>query len=343
MDRYTVLVTAQHLVPEAQQILRDAGAQLEFMSEPITEASLIERLAAAPVDAVVLRGSKPFTARVLDAARGLKIIAKNGAGVDSVDLDEAARRGITVAVAPGANADAVAEHAVALMLALVRDLHQLDRKLRRGGWEGTSWLGRDFRGSVVGLIGYGSIGRSTARIASALGAKVMVLDQARTEADGFELASNLDHLLERVDILSLHCPLTEQTRGLIGRRELALLKPGALLVNTARGPVVDEAALIEALRSGHLGGAGLDTFEKEPIAQDNPLLGLDNVILTPHVAGVTRNAALQVAMITAQNVVDALAGRSLPPSHLVATPGPQSRSSLFASPYASPLRNPSWH
>jgi D-3-phosphoglycerate dehydrogenase len=316
MSGHTVLVTAQHLVPEAQQILHDAGARIEFMAEPITEETLTARLTAGPVDAVVLRGSKPFTARVLGAARDLKIIAKNGAGVDSVDLYEAARRGIVVAVAAGANADAVAEHAVALMLALVRDLHRLDRKLRSGGWEGTSWLGRDFRGSVVGIVGYGSIGRSTAQKAAALGAQVVVL-RREGKADGFEVESDLDRLLARVDVLSLHCPLTERTRGLIGRRELALMKPGSLLVNTARGAVVDEAAVIDALRSGQLGGAGLDTFEKEPIAADNPLLALDNVILTPHVAGVTRNAALQVATMTARNVVDVLAGRSPPPAHLV--------------------------
>jgi D-3-phosphoglycerate dehydrogenase len=320
MERYTVLVTAQHLVPEAQRILQDAGARIEFMADPITEASLVERLAAGPVDAVVLRGSKPFTAGVLAAAQGLKIIAKNGAGVDSVDLAEAARRGITVAVAPGANADAVAEHSIAVMLALVRDLARLDRKLRAGGWEGTSWQGRDFRGSVVGIVGYGSIGRRTAQLAAALGARVVVFKPSGTAGD-FEVETDLDALLARVDILSLHCPLTERTRGLIGARELASMKPGALLINTARGPVVDESALVTALRSGHLGGAGLDTFEIEPIGADNPLLGLDNVILTPHVAGVTRNAALQVATTTARNVVDALAGRPLPPGHLVAGPG----------------------
>jgi D-3-phosphoglycerate dehydrogenase len=320
MEQYIVLVTAQHLVPEAQQILQDAGARIEFMAEPITEASLVERLAAGPVDAVVLRGSKPFTASVLAAGQSLKIIAKNGAGVDSVDLAEASRRGITVAVAAGANAEAVAEHSVALMLALVRDLCKLDRKLRGGGWEGTSWLGRDFRGSVVGIVGYGSIGRSTARLASALGAKVVVFDLARKEADEFEMEIDLDRLLARVDILSLHCPLTEHTRGLIGERELGLMKRGALLVNTARGPIVDETALIAALRSGHLAGAGLDTFEIEPLQADNPLLALDNVILTPHVAGVTRNAARQVATMTARNVVEVLAGRSLPQGHLVVAP-----------------------
>jgi D-3-phosphoglycerate dehydrogenase len=320
MERYTVLVTAQHLVPEAQQILQDAGARIEFMAEPITEASLADRLAAGPVDAIVLRGSKPFTARVLAASRGLKIIAKNGAGVDSVDLAEAARRGITVAVAAGANAEAVAEHSVALMLALVRDFPKLDRKLRGGGWEGTAWQGRDFRASVVGIVGYGSIGRCTAHLASALGANVVVFDLARNDADGFRLETNLDKLLAQVDILSLHCPLTESTRGLIGERELGLMKRGALLVNTARGPIVNERALVAALRSGHLGGAGLDTFETEPIQAGNPLLELDNVILTPHVAGVTRNAALRVATMTARNVVDVLAGRALPQSHVVVGP-----------------------
>jgi D-3-phosphoglycerate dehydrogenase len=320
MTGFTVLVTAQHLVPEAQQVLRDAGARIEFMAEPITEGVLIERLAVGDVSAVVLRGSKPFTAAVLDAARGLKIVAKNGAGVDSVDLAAAARRGITVAVAAGANADAVAEHAVALMMALSRDLHRLDRRLRKGGWEGTSWLGRDFRGSVVGLVGYGSIGRSTARLAQSLGAQVVVFRAAGKEADGFELEADLDKLLARVDILSLHCPLTETTRGLIGRRELALMKPDALLINTARGPIVDEAALVEALRAGQLGGAGLDTFALEPLPPGHPLLSLENVILTPHVAGVTRNAALQVALTTAKNVVDAVAGRALPRGHIVARP-----------------------
>lgn len=320
MHGSTVLVTAQHLMPEAQKILLDAGLKIEFMADPINEATLSLRLAHGDVHAVILRGSKPFTADVLDAAEGLKIIAKNGAGVDSVDLAEAARHGITVAVAPGANADAVAEHAIAMMLALVRDLHRLDRKLRGGGWEGTSWLGRDFRGSVVGIVGYGSIGRSTARLATALGAQVVVLDAVQSSTDGIEFASDLDALLSRVDILSLHCPLTEETRGLIGSREMAMMKQGSIIINTARGPVIDEAALVAALRSGHLGGAGLDTFEVEPIAATNPLLSLDNVIVTPHVAGVTRNAALQVATVTAQNVVSVLSGQSLPKAHVVVAP-----------------------
>ena len=217
------------------------------------------RLAAVCFDAIILRGSGPLTARVLDSAPALKIISKNGAGVDSVDLAAAHQRGVTVAVAAGANADAVAEHALALMLTLTRDLKPLDQGMRQGRWAGTAHQVRDFRGSVVGIVGFGHIGRSTAHLAAALGAKVVVL--RRSGAAGlFEVATDLDQLLARVDILSLHCPLTEHTHGLIGQRELALLKPGALLVNTARGALVDEAALVDALRSGHLEGAGLDTF-----------------------------------------------------------------------------------
>ncbi len=316
MPRFTVLVTAMHLADEAQQVLRAAGAGIVFMPEPIDEDSLVARLAATPVDAIVLRGSRPITARVLAAARGLRIVAKNGAGVDSVDIEEAARRGIAVAVASGANADAVAEHAIALMLALVRDLPRLDRLVRSGGWATAAHQGRDFRGSVVGIVGYGSIGRSTARLADALGAKVVVLRRS-SDADGFEVETDLQRLLPRVDILSLHCPLTDATRGLIGPRELAAMKPGALLVNTARGAVIDEAALVDALRSGHLGGAGLDTFAVEPLPADHPLRSFGNVILTPHVAGVTRQAAIRVATMTARNVVDCLEGRAIAAANVV--------------------------
>ena len=316
MSGFSVLVTAPQLADEAQRILLGAGARLVFMDDPVSEDSLIERLSSAPVDAIILRGSRPITARVMAAAPRLRIIAKNGAGVDSVDIEEATRRGIAVVVAGGANADAVAEHAIALMLALVRDLARLDRKLRDGGWETTAYQGRDFRDSVVGIVGYGSIGRRTAGLAAALGARVVV-HRRSGDADGFEVEPDFDGLLSRVDILSLHCPLSERTRGLVGRRELSLMKPGALLVNTARGAVIDEPALVDALRSGHLGGAGLDTFAAEPIAADHPLLALDNVILTPHVAGVTRNAALRVATMTASQVVDFLQGRAVAPGNVV--------------------------
>jgi len=318
MTRFTTLVTAASWTPEAEAIVRAAGGALAFMEGPLTEDALIAQLTATGAQALVLRGSPPVTARVLAAAPQLKIVAKNGAGVDSVDIAEATRRGIAVAVAAGANAYAVAEHAVALMLSLVRGLPRLDRGLRAGGWEGAAYRGRDFRGSCVGIVGYGAIGRHTAQLAAALGARVCVLRRSGL-ADGFETEADLARLLPRVDVLSLHCPLTEATRGLIGARQLAALPAGAIVVNTARGPVVDEAALVAALQSGHLAGAGLDTFATEPLPADSPLRALEQVILTPHVAGVTRDAAARVATLTATNVVDHLAGRALAPGHRVGT------------------------
>lgn len=313
---FNVLVTAEHWAPEAQAVVQQAGGQIHFMAEPITAESLAQQLAQTGAQALVLRGSKPVSAAVLQAAPALRIVAKNGAGVDSVDMEAARAQGVAVAVAQAANAPAVAEHALALMLALVRQLHQLDQQVRAGGWAGSNWQGRDFRGSTVGIVGYGAIGRATAQLAAALGAKVLVLRPAG-QADDFDCEPDLRQLLPRVDILSLHCPLTERSRGMIGVNQLALLRPGSLLINTARGPVVDEAALLAALQSGHLGGAGLDTFDTEPLPQGHPLARLPQVLLTPHVAGVTRQAALRVATLTAANIVDHLAGRPLPAGHLL--------------------------
>jgi len=309
MSNFTVLVTAMHLTDEAQAILRDAGAEIVFMSEPINEETLIAQLQAQPIHAILLRGSKPITARVLAASPHLKLVAKNGAGVDSVDLGAAKQLGIAVRVASGANADAVAEHAIAMMLALTRNLAGLDAKVKSGGWEGTSYQGRDFRGSTLGIVGYGAIGKSTANLARALGARVLVhrLSNPTSAADDFEIEPSFERLLTRVDILSLHCPLTDQTRGLVGRAQLQSMKQGSLLINTARGGIVDESALVEALQDGaykRLAGAGLDTFAHEPIEPNHQLLKMSNVILTPHVAGVTAQAALAVSTVTAKNIAE---------------------------------------
>ena len=317
MNKFTVLVTALHLTEQAQAILRDAGAEIVFMPEPITEETLIAQLQTVPIHAILLRGGRPITARVLAASPHLKLIAKNGAGVDSVDLDAAKQLGIAVRVARGANADAVAEHAIAMMLALTRNLAGLDAKVKSGGWEGMAYQGRDFRGSVVGIVGYGAIGKSTAHLARALGARVLVhrLSNGAGAADDFEIEPSFAALLTRIDILSLHCPLTEQTRGLVDRAELQSMKQGSLLINTARGGIVDEVALVEALQDGaykRLAGAGLDTLAHEPIEPNHPLLKMNNVILTPHVAGVTAEAALAVSTMTVKNITEFFNARHSP-------------------------------
>jgi D-3-phosphoglycerate dehydrogenase len=292
------------LSQEAKDILQAAKAKVIYLPDPITEAVLIDRLAQDRVNGVILRGSPPLTRRVFEAARDLRIIAKHGAGVDSVDLEAATAHGVVVVTAGGANADAVAEQTLAHMLSLVRELPRLDRNLKQGKWEKPMFKGRGFRGRTVGIVGYGQIGRRVAALAQAFGAKVTVYSRTkRAGADGVEWEDDFERLLAKVDILSLHCPLTEKTRGLIGAKELALMKPGALLINTSRGPVVDEAALYDALKSGRLAGAGLDTLAKEPADPANPLFRLDNITITPHVAAMTAETMARMGAIASTNVV----------------------------------------
>ena len=309
MAKPTVLVTAATVSDLAQNLLRAGGADLIFMPGTIDEAALLAALARDDIAAILLRGSPPLTGRVLAAASDLKIIAKHGAGVDSVDIAAATRRGIAVMVANGANADAVAEHALALMLSLSRELPRFDRDVRSGAWRNLDQFTRDFRARTVGIVGYGQIGERTARLAQACGARVVIHTRsAITPPAGMTYEPDLDRLLETVDIVSLHCPLTEQTRRLIGAAQLARMKPGALLINTARGPVIDEAALVAALRSGKLAGAALDTFAVEPPDPAHPLFTLPNVLVTPHIAAATTGAMARMGTIAANNILCWLRG-----------------------------------
>jgi D-3-phosphoglycerate dehydrogenase len=309
VNRPTVLVTASTVSDLAQDLLRAGGADIAFMPGPTDEAALIDALQRTGAAAVLLRGSPPLTERVMAAAPGLKIIAKHGAGVDSVDIPAATRHGIAVMVAGGANAGAVAEHALALMLALTRELSRFDRETRAGRWRDLNEFTRDFSERTVGIVGYGQIGERTARLAQACGAKVVVHTRSAVALpEGMTAEPDFDRLLGGVDILSLHCPLTEKTRGLLGPAQFARMKPGTLLVNTARGQMVDEAALVAALQSGRLAGAALDTFAVEPPDPGNPLFALPNVIVTPHIAAATTDAMVRMGTIAANNIIRWLEG-----------------------------------
>jgi D-3-phosphoglycerate dehydrogenase len=309
MRKFVVLVTSTTVSEQAQKLLRDAGADIVFMQGPVNEEALLREFSRAKIGAVLLRGPAPLTASVLAAANDLKIISKFGAGVDSVDMKYATQRGIALMVANGANADAVAEHALALMLCLAREVPRFDRELRQGVWKDPGYLVRDFRGRTVGIVGYGQIGQRTARLVHACGAHVVINSRSRVEPpQGMAVEDNLDRLLGRVDILSLHCPLTDKTRGMIGPPQLQLMQPGALIINTARGKLIDETALIAALKSGRLAGAGLDTFAIEPPAPANPLFSLPNVICTPHIASSTTDASVQMGIIAANNIISYLRG-----------------------------------
>ncbi|MGV0643649.1 2-hydroxyacid dehydrogenase [Mycolicibacterium sp. XJ879] len=234
---------------------------------------------------------RPISGADLEKASRLRLVHKLGAGVNTVDVDTASRLGIAVANMPGANAASVAEGTVLLMLAALRRLIELDRATREGrGWPSDPSLGetvRDISGCTVGLIGYGNIARRVERIVVAMGTPPSKVLHTSTADDGHPGWRSLPDLLAASDIVSLHLPLTNQTLGLLDATALARMKPEAVLVNTSRGPIVDEIALTETLRARRLAAAGLDVFATEPVSPDNPLLRLDNVVLTPHVSWYT--------------------------------------------------------
>lgn len=309
MSKPLVLVTAPTVSGQTQQLLRDAGIDIAYMDNPVTEAALLSALERRETHAILLRGPAPLTSTVLAAAKYLRIISKYGAGIDSVDMASATARGIAVMVAGGANASAVAEHALALMLCLSREVPRFDRELRRGIWKNQAYVVRDFSCRTVGIVGYGQIGRRTAQLAHACGASLVIYSRSRAAVPpGMEWESDLDRLLRRVDILSLHCPLTPQTRGMIGEMQLRQMKPDALIINTARGKLIDEDALIAALSTGRLAGAGLDTFAMEPPDPHNPLFALPNVICTPHIAAATTDAAVRMSAIASNSIISYLRG-----------------------------------
>jgi phosphoglycerate dehydrogenase-like enzyme len=249
------------------------------------DEAFYRELAEAEVIWHVLR---PLSGADLRRGTRLRLVHKLGAGVNTIDVQTATEYGIAVANMPGANAPSVAEGTILLMLAALRRLPLLDHEVRQGrGWPAKPELGetvRDIGGCTVGLVGYGNIAKRVGDIAAAMGATVL---HTSTRDDGRPGWRQLPDLLAASDIVSLHLPLTTDTRHLLSRDAIARMKPTAVLVNTSRGAVVDEAALVAALRDGRLAAAGLDVFEVEPVASDNPLLGLDNVVLSPHVTWYT--------------------------------------------------------
>jgi phosphoglycerate dehydrogenase-like enzyme len=273
------------------------------------DATFYRELPEAEVIWHVLR---PISGHDLEQARRLRLVHKMGAGVNTIDVETATRLGIAVANMPGANAPSVAEGTVLLMLAALRRLPALDRATRDGrGWPSDASLGetvRDIGGCTVGLVGYGNIAKSVERIVVAMGAEVL---HTSTRDDGHFGSRPLPDLLAASDIVSLHLPLTDATAGTLDRAALDRMKPEAVLVNTSRGAVVDEGALVDALRTGGLAAAGLDVFAVEPLAVDNPLLGLDNVVLTPHVTWYTVDTMRRYLEHAADNCRRLAEGRDL--------------------------------
>ena len=274
-----------------------------------TEAGFLKDAAGA--QGILLRSKPRCTESLMKAIAGLKVIGRHGAGLDIVDIPAATRLGVAVVHAPGSNAQAVAEHALMLMLACVKRTRLIDRMTRAGDWSARNAIGNsELAGKTLGIVGVGNIGRKVARFAGAIGMRVLAYDKY-VPADelrrrGVEPVDSLEALLPQVDVLTTHTPLTDETRHMIDARALGRMKKGAIYVNTSRGPVQDERALFESLTRGHLASAGIDVFEEEPTSLDNPLLNLENVVVSTHVAGVTHEAHRQTGVQVASEMLRVL-------------------------------------
>jgi D-3-phosphoglycerate dehydrogenase / 2-oxoglutarate reductase len=301
------ILVAEPLAPEGLQLL-----QAIHDVDVRTEMSRSEFLEALPdYEALIVRSQVQVDAEAIAAGSRLVVIGRAGVGVDNVDLDAATRAGITVINAPTANTIAAAEHTLALLYAVARRVAAADASVRRGEWKRSEFTGVELRGKTLGIVGLGKIGMAIAERARAMEMQILAHDPyVSTEVAANHGATLVEFaaLLRASDVVSVHVPLTRSTKNLIGARELRAMPKGAILLNVARGGVVDEQALAEALRSGHIGGAGVDVFADEP-PRDSPLLDAPNTVLTPHLGASTAEAQVRVAVEAAQQVLDVLEGR----------------------------------
>ncbi|MGE2832679.1 hydroxyacid dehydrogenase [Mycobacterium sp. SMC-4] len=295
----------QQVHPDALELLRAHG---DVVLGYGPSAMSIED-AMPEMDALMLHW-QTIDATFFERAPRLKVIARHGVGVDNVDLVEAEARGIPVLIAAEANYRSVAEQAITLMMAVRRQVARGHLLVSGGGFaeRDETYLGEELFGSTLGVIGFGRIGRHVAHVARALGMRVRAFDPFLTadeiEQRGAEPSANLAELLPDCDVLTINIPLSESTHHLLGAAEFAQMKPGSVLIHTARGGIVDEGALVEALQTGHLAGAGLDVFEQEPPSPENPLLSMSQVVLSPHVGAYTRTGERLMGLYAAQAIVD---------------------------------------
>lgn len=307
-----ILATPTSLKPDAKNPALDELKK--FTSEityntagrPLSEEELIPLL--EDCDGYIA-GLDFVTARVVESCKKLKVISRYGAGVDRVDIDAASRRGIAVCNTPGANADAVADLAFGLILSVARRIPALDRLTKEGKW--TRSTGVELSGKTIGILGLGAIGKAVAKRAAGFSMRVLAfdpyMDEAYARANGIETAGFGD-TVKNSDILSLHLPLNDETRHVINGEIMRGMKQGAIIINAARGGLIDEHAAFELLKSGHLGGLGLDAYEEEPPAA-SPLFELDNVVATPHTGAHTREATANMALMAVSNLIDVLSGK----------------------------------
>lgn len=300
-----VLVTAADLAPEALALL--TAYEVVYAGKTPSEADIVELCRMHDPIAIIVRYGK-VGADAIAAAPSLRVISKHGSGTDTIDKPAAAARGVQVRAAVGANAAAVAEQALALMLACAKSVPTLDARMRAGHWDKSTHKSLELHGRTVGLVGLGAIGLRFARMAAALGMNVLGYDPYAKELPDFVKPASLETLWHESDVISLHCPLTEENRKLLDAASLAQCKRGVIVVNTARGGLIDEDALLAALRSGQVRAAGLDSFAVEPMVPGHPFQAEPALILSPHIGGVTSDAYVNMGIAAVRNLRTVIEG-----------------------------------
>lgn len=303
MSRPTILITAADLAPQALALLTDYD--IVYAGKTPSEDDIVALCRQHNPVAIIVRYSK-VGAAAMDAAPALKVISKHGSGTDTIDKVAAKERGIEVVAAVGANAAAVAEQALALLLACAKSVPQLNERMHQGHWDKATHKSLELGGRTIGLIGLGAIGLRFAKMVDALGLRVLGFDPFAKNLPDFVQPADLETIWRESDAISLHCPLTDDNRGLLGAETLARCKKGVIVVNTARGGLIDEAALLAAVQSGQVRAAGLDSFAVEPMVAGHPFQHQPGFILSPHIGGVTSDAYVNMGLGAARNALAVL-------------------------------------
>lgn len=300
----------EKIIDEGLQLLK-GKAEVVILND-ITEQAIINEVHDA--FAIILRSRAKITRKIIEAAPRLKVISRTGAGYDNIDVEAATQHGVMVCNLPGINSLPVAEHTIALMLALMKQLPKMDSYVRNKQWyKRNELIAEEVAGKTVGIVGLGKIGREVLVRSKALGMNILAydpyIDKQQFNGDSIRFCDSLDEIFSKADIVTLHVPNIPETRGMVTKQLIYLMKPTAYIINTSRGEVIDQDALVEALKERRIAGAALDVFHKEPLESDDPLLELDNVILTPHVAALTKESGVKMAVEAVKQVIDCLEGR----------------------------------
>ena len=310
---YKILITAPTLADRAMAMLDALEATVFTIPDGAPDSLIYDITAREQIDGIIVRIGE-IDATVIDASANLRVLSKNGIGVDNVDVAHATRKGIPVVNGRNSNSQSVAEHALGMMIALLKDFRRLDNSVRNGNWEKATYQGIELQGKHVGLIGLGGNGRALAKLLLPFGVRISAYDPYLEDDaffEGITRAATLDDFVADIDILSIHCPRTQETENMVDAARFAQMKSSAYLVNCARGGIVDETALVAALQFGDIAAAGIDVFDVEAPPKDHPLWQLSNVLLSPHIAGVTHESFERMGTMAVENAYKILNGEPI--------------------------------